>query len=59
MKFGEKVKKYLASTGLRSFGILGAGIIALVLFGSTLLMGVAIGAFIADNIVTIKELINK
>lgn len=58
-KFIAKFKAWIKSAGLRSVGYILAGIGAKLLLGSSLLLGVGIGIFLADNWVTIKELINK
>lgn len=59
METYEKIKLWFKSAGLRSVVYLGAGFAAFVLLDSTLLLGVGIGIFGADNWVTIKELVNE
>lgn len=59
LTFYEKIKEWAKSAGLRSVVYLAAGVGAFILLGSSLLLGVGIGIFCADNWVTIKELINK
>lgn len=56
-KFVVKFKAWAKTAGLRSFAYLGAGIAAKILLGSGVLLGVGIGIFLADNWVTIRELI--
>lgn len=55
----EKFKAWLASAGIRSVGYLGGGIAAFVLLGSGFLLGLGVGFFVADNLVTIKELVKR
>lgn len=59
MTFIEKIKAYLKSAGIRSVVYLLAGFSAKLLLGSEFLFGIGLGIFLADNWVTIKELINK
>ena len=59
MKTIEKVKLWISSAGFRSIGYLAGSAFAFVLLGSGVLAGIGIGIFVADNWVTIQELINK
>lgn len=53
----DKFITWFKGAGLRSVGYLGAGIAAKIILSSEVLLGVGLGIFIADNIVTIKGLI--
>lgn len=53
----DKILTWLKGAGLRSVGYLIGAIILKLLFGSQLLLGVGIGIFLADNWITIRQLI--
>lgn len=55
----KKFTAWLASAGIRSIGYIGAGLAAWLLFNSGFLLGVGVGLFVADNLVTLKELSKK
>jgi len=53
----DKIIQWFKTAGLRSIGYLAGGLIAKILFGSEMLLGVGIGVFLADNWVTIRNLV--
>lgn len=53
----KNVIDWIKATGLRNIAYLGIGIGAKVLLGSDLVFGIGIGVFLADNWITIKNLI--
>lgn len=55
----DKVKIWAASAGLRSILYLVGAFAAFLLLGSSLLFGVGVGIFCADNWTVIKELIQS